>query len=100
MMTDDQRADALSIEGNRMLKTPNLDRIAREGVLFRNMFVTTALCAPNRATLLTGLYSHSHGVIDNRSRQLNAEQPILSDLLRDAGYDVAFCGKSHMGGAL
>src|SRR5688572_14322608 len=100
MMTDDQRADAMSIAGNRMLKTPNLDRIAREGVRFRNMFVTNALCAPSRATLLTGLYSHSHGVVDNRMRQIKPEQPILSDLLREAGYEVAFCGKSHMGGAL
>lgn len=100
MMTDDQRHDAMSIAGNRMLKTPHLDRIAREGIRFRNMFVTNALCAPSRATLLTGLYSHSHGVIDNRQRQIKAEQPLLSDLMRDAGYEVAFCGKSHMAGAL
>ncbi len=100
MMTDDQRHDALSIAGNRMLKTPNLDRIGREGIRFRNMFVTNALCAPSRATLLTGLYSHGHGVIDNRNRALKPEQPILADLMREAGYEVAFCGKSHVNGAL
>ena len=100
MMTDDQRHDAMGIAGNRMLKTPNLDRIGREGIRFRNMFVINALCAPSRATLLTGLYSHSHGVIDNRDRALKPEQPILADLMREAGYEVTFCGKSHVNGAL
>lgn len=100
MMTDDQRADALSCAGNQVLKTPNLDRLAKEGIRFRNMFVTNALCAPSRATLLTGLYSHSHGVIDNQNRRLRQDQKILSDYLREAGYEVAFCGKSHLGGAL
>lgn len=100
MMTDDQRADALSCAGNTVLKTPHLDRLATEGMRFRNMFVTNALCAPSRATLLTGLYSHSHGVIDNMDRRLKPEQKLLSDYLRDGGYEVAFCGKSHIAGAL
>jgi arylsulfatase A-like enzyme len=64
------------------------------------MFVTNSLCAPSRATLLTGLYSHSHGVIDNKNRRISPEQPLLPDLLRQAGYEVAFCGKSHVAGAL
>ncbi|VTR98827.1 sulfatase family protein [Tuwongella immobilis] len=100
MMTDDQRADALSCAGNPVLRTPNLDRIAGEGARFRNMFVTNALCAPSRATLLTGLYSHSHGVTDNRGRIVPQSIPMVSDLLRKAGYEVAFCGKSHQGNAL
>lgn len=99
-MTDDQRADALSIAGNPILKTPNMDRIAREGARFQNMFVTNALCAPSRATLLTGLYSHATGVPDNKNRTIRPEIPLLSDRLRAAGYEVAFCGKSHMAGAL
>jgi arylsulfatase A-like enzyme len=100
MMTDDQRWDAMSCAGNKILQTPNMDRIAREGMRFRNAFVTNSLCAPSRATLLTGLYSHAHGVVDNKSKSIPATQPILPDLLRQAGYEVAFCGKSHMAGAL
>lgn len=100
MMTDDQRGDALSSAGNTILHTPQLDRLAAGGCRFRQMFVTNALCAPSRATLLTGQYSHRHGVIDNNNRRLSADQPLVSDLLRAAGYRVAFCGKSHMAGAL
>lgn len=100
LMTDDQRWDAMSCAGNKILKTPNMDRIAREGVRFENMFVTNSLCTPSRATLLTGLYSHTHGVIDNKGNRIAADQPILPDLLRESGYEVAFCGKSHLKGAL
>jgi len=100
MMTDDQRADSMSCAGNKILKTPNMDRIAREGVRFTNMFVTNSLCAPSRATLLSGLYSHSHGVIDNKDRPIAKDQTLLPDLLREAGYEVAFCGKSHVSGVL
>lgn len=100
MMTDDQRHDSMSCAGNTVLQTPNMDRLAAEGLRFRNMFVTNSLCSPSRATLLTGLYSHVHGVIDNKQRQIAADQPLVSDLLRQAGYEVAFCGKSHVAGAL
>jgi arylsulfatase A-like enzyme len=100
MMTDDQRQDAMSCAGNKFLKTPNMDRIAGEGMRFQNMFVTNALCSPSRATLLTGVYSHTHGVIDNKNRNLPADMPLMSDYLRDAGYEVAFCGKSHQAKAL
>ncbi|MCS7166096.1 MAG: sulfatase [Gemmatales bacterium] len=99
-LTDDQRADAMSCAGNTILQTPNMDRLAREGMRFLNMFVINSLCAPSRATLLTGLYSHVHGVIDNKKRNIPAEIPIVSDYLRQAGYEVAFCGKSHMAEAL
>lgn len=90
----------MSLAGNRLLRTPNMDRIGREGIVFRNAFVTNALCSPSRASFLTGLYSHTHGVIDNKNRQIPAEIPIVSDHLRAAGYRVAFCGKSHQRGAL
>lgn len=99
-LTDDQRWDALSFAGNKILKTPNMDRIAREGMWFENMFVTNSLCAPSRSSFLTGLYSHSHGVIDNKQRQIDPAAPFMPDLLREAGYEVAFCGKSHVRGAL
>jgi len=98
MMTDDQRFDYLGCAGHPFLKTPNTDRIAREGARFRNAFVTNALCAPSRATLLTGLYSHAHGVRDNLGAKLDPAAVWLPDRLRAAGYDVAFCGKSHVPG--
>jgi arylsulfatase A-like enzyme len=99
MMCDDQRHDALSCAGNPVLKTPHLDRIAAEGMTFKNSFVTYSLCAPSRASLMTGLYAHAHGVTDNFDRQIPAHIKILPDYLREAGYEVAFCGKSHQKGA-
>jgi arylsulfatase A-like enzyme len=98
MMTDDQRFDFLSCAGHPFLKTPNMDRIAREGVRFTNMFVTNSLCAPSRATLMTGQYSHANGVRDNLGSRLNPDVPWLPDELRKAGYEVAFVGKSHVPG--
>ncbi len=97
MMTDDQRADAMSCAGNKIIKTPNIDRIGKEGAICQNMFVTNSLCAPSRATLMTGLYSHAHGVKDNAPKRpdVPASIPFVSDILRKEGYEVAFCGKSH-----
>jgi arylsulfatase A-like enzyme len=99
-MGDGLRPDEMSVAGNPIIHTPNMDRIATEGIRFRNTFVTNALCAPSRATMLTGLYSRRNGVIDNNSRPIAAGVPIFQDLLRKAGYEVAFCGKSHVRGAL
>ncbi|HNT37056.1 MAG TPA: sulfatase-like hydrolase/transferase, partial [bacterium] len=73
LMTDDQRWDAMSCAGNKILRTPNMDRLAKEGVRFENAFVTNSLCTPSRATVLTGLYSHTHGVIDNKGHQIEAD---------------------------
>jgi arylsulfatase A-like enzyme len=101
MMCDDQRWDAMSLAGNTVLKTPNMDRIGREGILFHNAFVINSLCSPSRATILTGTYSHTNGVIDNRGKvDVRPETPWMPDLLRAAGYEVAFCGKSHQKSAL
>jgi arylsulfatase A-like enzyme len=93
-----QRFDALSIAGNPILKTPNHDRIGREGMMFRNAFCTNALCAPARATLLTGLYSRSSGALANQFLQvpLPADIPLFTDLLREAGYEIAIVGKVHI----
>jgi len=98
MMTDDQRFDYMSCAGHPFLKTPNMDRIAADGARFINMFVTNALCAPSRATLMTGQYSHANGVRDNLGSRLNADAPWMPDELRRAGYEVAFVGKSHVPG--
>ncbi len=93
-----QRADALSLAGNQLLHTPNHDRIGQEGVWFRNAFVTNALCAPARAALMTGLYSHTTGAVGNDTQKpIPASIPMFTDLLREAGYEVALCGKAHMG---
>jgi len=101
MMCDDQRWDAMSIAGNTILKTPNMDRIGREGIVFRNAFITNSLCGPSRATILTGTYSHTNGMIDNRPKtDIRPEAPWMPDLLRAAGYEVAFCGKSHQKNAV
>ena len=98
MMTDDQRPDFMGCAGHPFLKTPNMDRIAKEGYRFTNAFVTNALCAPSRATLLSGQYSHANGVRDNMGTKLNPDAPWLPDELRKLGYEVAFCGKSHVPG--
>lgn len=98
MMTDDQRFDFMSCGGHPFIKTPNMDRIAKEGAQFKNAFVTNALCAPSRATLMTGQYSHANGVLDNMGTLLKADAPWMPDMLRAAGYEVGFVGKSHVPG--
>jgi Sulfatase len=100
IMGDGVRPTEMSIAGNPIIKTPNIDRIAREGLRFQNAFVINALCAPSRATVLTGLYSRRNGVIDNKQRHIGSGIPIVTDHLRKAGYEVAFCGKSHVAGGL
>ena len=68
ILVDDLRGDELSIAGHPFLKTPRIDRIGREGALFRNAFMTTPLCSPSRASFLTGNYAHTHGITDNVDR--------------------------------
>ncbi len=92
-----QRADALSIAGNPILKTPNHDRIGREGMRFENAFCTNALCAPARATALSGMYSRSTGALSNEHLNipLPSDVPLFTDILHQAGYEVAILGKVH-----
>ena len=68
VLVDDLRWDELGCTGHPFVRTPHIDRIAREGVRFRNAFCTTPLCSPVRACLLTGLYAHHHGILDNTDR--------------------------------
>src|SRR5581483_4125569 len=65
VLTDDQRWDTISLSERSQVKTPNIDRLGKEGLYFRNAFCTTSLCSPSRASILSGLYAHSHGVLNN-----------------------------------
>lgn len=96
--TDDQRWDAIRAIGRQpWLRTPNMDRLMREGAWFRNAFVTTSLCSPSRSSLLTGCYPHKTGVIDNnRTSLLRDDVPVLFPALRQAGYTTAYVGKVHV----
>ena len=104
VFTDDQRWDALGVvqreQGERArfpwLRTPNLDRLAAEGVRFRNAFVVNSLCAPSRATLVTGQYGHVNGVTNNHTPHPAGNLSVAA-LLRPAGYVSGYFGKWHHG---
>jgi N-acetylglucosamine-6-sulfatase len=97
ILTDDHRFDTMGFMGHPWLKTPNLDRLAKGGVHVRNAFVTTALCSPSRASILTGQYVHAHGVTDNIS-PLPSDLTTFPQMLQRHGYKTALIGKWHMGG--
>jgi arylsulfatase A-like enzyme len=104
LIADDQRWDGLGVVQRELgeearspwIETPQLDRLADEGVRFRHAFVVTSLCSPARASLLTGRYPHEHGILDNRS-EFPADLPTYASALRGAGYRTGYVGKWHMG---
>jgi N-acetylglucosamine-6-sulfatase len=96
VLTDDQRWDTIGVSGRSQVPTPHIDRLAKEGVYFKNAFCTTSLCSPSRASILSGLYAHSHGV-QNNFTEYPLELPSFPRQLQAAGYATAYIGKYHMG---
>lgn len=98
LLTDDHRWDALGAMGNPIIKTPNIDKLAREGVMFRNAYVTTAICAVSRASILTGQYMSRHKIEDFKTSMTpDALAQTYPLLLRAAGYQTGFIGKYGVG---
>jgi len=97
LMTDQQRGDSMGCAGADPLRTPNMDRLAAEGVRFANAVTTCPLCMPARASFVSGLHCHSHGMWANRG-QLPADDETFFQHLQRAGYYTAYVGKSHFYG--
>ena len=96
IMTDDHTAQMMSCYDTRYAETPNLDRIARDGVLFTNSFVANSLSGPSRACMITGKHSHKNGFYDNTHCKFDASQQTFPKLLQNAGYETALIGKWHL----
>ena len=98
ILIDDLRYDEFGAGGHPYMRTPHIDRIAREGALFERAFHTTPICSPNRASILTGQYASRHGIIDNVARDLASHRlPNYHLDLQRLGYETAHIGKWHMG---
>ena len=103
IVTDQQRYDTLACNGNPLIRSPNLDRLAADGVRFANAYTVCATCSPARASMLTGMYPHNHGMLNNQNcnqaflRNLPDGVRLISRDLREAGYNCGYAGKWHVG---
>lgn len=105
IMVDQQRQDSLGCYGNDIVQTPNIDRLARTGIRFNNVFTPSPVCTPARTSLQTGLWPHTHGLIMNTSRCFYnggekdpaPDQRFFSEDLKDKGWNLAHIGKWHIG---
>ncbi len=95
IMSDDHDADAISAYNKKFIRTPNLDRIAKEGMLFSRNFVNNSICGPVRATLITGQHSHKNGMKDNRTR-FDSSKLTMPKIFQQNGYQTAIVGKWHL----
>lgn len=96
IISDDHAYQTISAYGSKLMQTPNIDRIAKEGVRFDKAYVTNSICGPSRAVILTGKYSHKNGFKDNESSVFNGDQDSFVKQLQQGGYQTAWIGKWHL----
>ena len=97
VLCDDHRFDCFGAAGHPFLETPHIDALAAEGAMLTHAYVTTSLCSPSRASILTGQYAHNHRVVDNY-HPVDPDLVFFPQKMQEAGYETAFIGKWHMGG--
>jgi Arylsulfatase A and related enzymes len=100
IISDDHAYQTIGAYGSKYGKTPQIDRIAHQGAIFKNAFVNNSICGPSRATLLTGKYSHKNGFKDNETSEFDFSQDLFVKQLQKVGYNTAWVGKIHLGDKL
>lgn len=103
ILTDQHRTDAIGCYGSEVCRSPNIDRLASEGVTFDKAYTTCSLCSPARASIMTGQFPHTHGMLTNvevrgaAMKELQLRPDLVSEILKGAGYNLGYVGKWHLG---